>query len=174
MDHLVCFFPGLLALGHMHGAAGNLEELRQKGFSNHLHLAEELIHTCYKMYSNQKLKLAPEIVHFDHRGMFVKKQDTHNLLRPETVESLFILYRITRDKKYRKWGWEIFNAIESYSKISTGGYASIANVQVLPPKYLDKMESFFLGETLKYLYLLFSDDPELLSLNHYVFNTEGW
>ena len=35
------------------------------------------------------------------------------------------------------------------------------------------MESFFLGETLKYLYLLFSDDPDLLSLDTYVFNTEA-
>lgn len=35
------------------------------------------------------------------------------------------------------------------------------------------MESFFLGETLKYLYLLFSDDPKLLSLDRFVFNTEA-
>lgn len=35
------------------------------------------------------------------------------------------------------------------------------------------MESFFLGETLKYLYLLFSDDPHLLSLDAFVFNTEA-
>lgn len=35
------------------------------------------------------------------------------------------------------------------------------------------MESFFLGETLKYLYLLFSDDPNLISLDRYVFNTEA-
>ena len=35
------------------------------------------------------------------------------------------------------------------------------------------MESFFLGETPKYLYLLFSDDPDLLSLDAYVFNTEA-
>lgn len=35
------------------------------------------------------------------------------------------------------------------------------------------MESFFLGETLKYLYLLFSEDPSLISLDRYVFNTEA-
>lgn len=35
------------------------------------------------------------------------------------------------------------------------------------------MESFFLGETLKYLYLLFSDNPNLLSLDRFVFNTEA-
>ena len=35
------------------------------------------------------------------------------------------------------------------------------------------MESFFLAETLKYLYLLFSDDPALLPLSCFVFNTEA-
>ena len=35
----------------------------------------------------------------------------------------------------------------------------------------DVQQSFFLAETLKYLYLLFSD-PELMSLEHWVFNTE--
>lgn len=41
------------------------------------------------------------------------------------------------------------------------------------PSPRDKMESFFLGETLKYLYLLFSDQPDLLSLDAFVFNTEA-
>lgn len=37
----------------------------------------------------------------------------------------------------------------------------------------DKMESFFMAETMKYLYLLFHDDEQLVSLDRYVFNTEG-
>lgn len=32
--------------------------------------------------------------------IIIKRLDRHNLLRPETVESLFILYRITEDPKY--------------------------------------------------------------------------
>ena len=35
------------------------------------------------------------------------------------------------------------------------------------------MESFFLGETLKYFFLLFSDEPDLLPLDKYLFNTEA-
>ena len=35
-------------------------------------------------------------------------QDAHNLLRPETVESLFVLWRVTGDAQYREWGWHIF------------------------------------------------------------------
>jgi mannosyl-oligosaccharide alpha-1,2-mannosidase len=31
--------------------------------------------------------------------IIIKPLDRHNLLRPETVESLFVLYRITEDPK---------------------------------------------------------------------------
>ena len=34
------------------------------------------------------------------------------------------------------------------------------------------MESFWMGETLKYFYLIFSD-PSLISLDDFVFNTEA-
>lgn len=37
---------------------------------------------------------------------------TKYMLRPETVESLFILYRTTGEQKYRDWGWDIFLNIE--------------------------------------------------------------
>lgn len=65
-------------------------------------------------------------------------------------------------------------AVSALVQVPSGGYSSISNVQdPLNPQPRDKMESFFLGETLKYLYLLFSDDPALLSLDAYVFNTEA-
>ena len=99
--------------------------------------------------------------------------DTHNLQRPETVESLFYLYRITGEKQYQEWGWNIFQAFEKHTKLPEG-YASIGNVKSAQfPNHRDKMESFFLGETLKYLYLLFSEDPTLFPLNKWVFNTEA-
>ena len=65
-------------------------------------------------------------------------------------------------------------AASALEQVPSGGYSSISNVQdPRHPQPRDKMESFFLGETLKYLYLLFSDDPDLLSLDTYVFNTEA-
>uniref|UniRef100_A0A4W5QUF0 alpha-1,2-Mannosidase n=1 Tax=Hucho hucho TaxID=62062 RepID=A0A4W5QUF0_9TELE len=168
MDHLVCFLPGTLALGAHHGLP-----------ADHMELAKQLMETCYQMYAQMETGLSPEIVHFNmHEGSIrdvdVKLADRHNLLRPETVESLFYLYRFTKDRKYRDWGWEILQNFNKYTKVSTGGYTSINNVR--DPEYpspRDKMESFFLGETLKYFYLLFSDDPELISLDKYVFNTEA-
>ena len=43
---------------------------------------------------------------------------------------------------------------------------------MVPPAMRDKMESFFLSETLKYFYLLFSDKV-IIPLDQYVINTEA-
>uniref|UniRef100_A0A8C7ENL5 alpha-1,2-Mannosidase n=1 Tax=Neovison vison TaxID=452646 RepID=A0A8C7ENL5_NEOVI len=168
-DHLVCFLPGTLALGAHHGLP-----------ADHMALARALMDTCYQMNRQMETGLSPEIVHFnlypqnDRKDVQVKPADRHNLLRPETVESLFYLHRLTGDPKYQDWGWEILQSFNAYTRVPSGGYSSISNVQdPLNPQPRDKMESFFLGETLKYLYLLFSDDPSLLSLDAYVFNTEA-
>jgi hypothetical protein len=66
------------------------------------------------------------------------------LKRPETVESLFTAFRLTGDKRYRDDGWAIFQAIEKHCRIPSGGYATIINVDEVPVKHEDKMETFFL------------------------------
>ena len=73
--------------------------------------------------------------------------DGRNILRPETVESLMLGYRITGDPIYRQWGWQIFQSFQKYCRVSNG-YVGIEDVQVDPPVLLDKMETFWLGETL--------------------------
>ena len=55
-------------------------------------------------------------------------QDSHNLLRPETVESLFVIGQVTGDVKYQEWGWHIFRAWEMFSRVSTGGYTNLDSV----------------------------------------------
>jgi len=64
--------------------------------------------------------------------------------RPETVESLFLAFRLTGDPKYRDYGWAIFQAIEKHCRIPTGGYASIKNVDEIPVEHDDKMETFLM------------------------------
>ncbi|RZB82216.1 mannosyl-oligosaccharide 1,2-alpha-mannosidase MNS3-like [Glycine soja] len=193
MDHLVCFLPGTLAIGATKGLTKkqamennmlNFEDLEN------LKLAEDLTKTCFEMYAVTSTGLAPEIAYFHteefseegHDGgnkssefvndIIIKPADRHNLLRPETVESLFVLYRITEDPKYREWGWQIFEAFENHTKVDTGGYCSLDDVTSVPPHRRDKMETFFLGETLKYFYLLFADSS-LIPLDKFVFNTEA-
>ncbi|KAI8927899.1 glycoside hydrolase [Entophlyctis helioformis] len=113
------------------------------------------------------------IPHFTHEQDFsIHTMDGHNLLRPETVESLFVMYRITGKRVYREWGWKIFRAFERWCRIEEGGYSSLSDVRQVPPEYRDKMETFFVGETLKYFYLLFADESHV-PLTDYVFNTEA-
>ncbi|KAG2172546.1 hypothetical protein INT44_002561, partial [Umbelopsis vinacea] len=112
------------------------------------------------------------------KGIFVS--DGSYLLRPETVESLFVLYRITGDRKYQDYGWDIWLAIEEYCKTPSAYSAvrnvnfdaTVANLSDYSSIHMDKMESFFFAETLKYLYLLFSPD-NVISLDKFVFNTEA-
>lgn len=67
--------------------------------------------------------------------------DARNILRPETVESLFIAYQQSGDPIYREWGWEIFQAFEKHCKVESGGYASIDDVDSDEPEQLDRMET---------------------------------
>jgi len=170
-------------------------------------LARELTKTCWGMYKAAATGLAPEITHFElddiphmetdgrrasavvdwDDGMvdgtlwkldfIINPQDAHNLQRPETVETLFYMWRITGDLIYREWGWEMFRSFMEYTAADASGgaeagFTSLSNANKLPPDMKDNMESFWLAETLKYFYLLFSD-VNVLPLDTVVFNTEA-
>ncbi|KAG1742756.1 glycoside hydrolase family 47 protein, partial [Suillus paluster] len=196
-DHLVCFLGGSLMLGATTSGAlvehvsvpPQTDELTHQGERDWL-TGVELIDTCMATHDTQT-GLAPEIAHFRIPGdrmddsvapadWYIKGArpdtpppfDARYILRPETVESIFLAFRLTGDPKYRDYGWAIFQAIEKHCRIPTGGYASVINVDQVPVEYEDKMETFLMSETLKYLYLLFADSS-VLPLNEYVFNTEA-
>ncbi|GLA33948.1 mannosyl-oligosaccharide alpha-1,2-mannosidase [Aspergillus niger] len=200
MDHLVCFLPGSIAIGATEGLTE--AEARRTGRWNaqkeeQMRLARELTKTCWAQYAVTETGLAPEIVWFEAeyanlepstnaprassrddlkswiKDINIRLIDADNLQRPETVESLFLMYRVTKDPIYRQWGWEIFKAFQRHTRVKDGeGYTSLSDVTIAPPKRRDNMESFWLAETLKYLYLLFSPN-DFLPLTDVVFNTEA-
>ncbi|KAI0046482.1 glycoside hydrolase family 47 protein [Auriscalpium vulgare] len=92
-------------------------------------------------------------------------------LRPETIESMYMLWRMSGNERWREHGLRMFVAIERETK-TAAGYSTVWSVGVSPASRKDSMPSFFLAETLKYLYLLFTDE-ELLPLDKWVFNTEA-
>ncbi len=103
---------------------------------------------------------------------FFKNNDAHNLLRPELIESLYYMYHITNDTTYQDWGWTIFQSFEKYTRLPDG-YSSINDVRNRDNiQSRDKMESFFLAETLKYFYLLFGE-RNLFPFHQWIFNTEA-
>jgi mannosyl-oligosaccharide alpha-1,2-mannosidase len=76
------------------------------------------------------------------------------------------MYRITGDKSLQDAAWRMFKNIDKATRTKFG-HSSIEDVRDSEPKLSDKMESFWLAETLKYLYLIFSE-PSHISLDDYV------
>ncbi|KAI2606774.1 glycoside hydrolase family 47 protein [Hypoxylon sp. NC1633] len=124
--------------------------------------ARPLSHKEYVEYRIKSEKLPPG---------FVSANFPAYILRPEAIESVWYMYRITGDTAWQDKGWKMFNAIVSQTR-SEAGNSAIDNVLVSSPIKTDEMESFWLAETLKYFYLLYSD-PNLISLDDWVLNTEA-
>ncbi|OCF71491.1 mannosyl-oligosaccharide 1,2-alpha-mannosidase [Kwoniella mangroviensis CBS 8886] len=93
--------------------------------------------------------------------------------RPETIESIFYMYRLTGDRQWQEKGWKMFVSWMQTAKVD-GGISSVDDVtkQRGQLRFGDNMESFALAETFKYHFLLQSE-PDVLSLDDYVLNTEA-
>ncbi|CAN0083356.1 unnamed protein product [Scytosiphon promiscuus] len=165
MDHLVCFLAGTLALG---AQTAENPETRERDMKT----AKALAYTCYQMYERQKTGLAPEMVNFERgKDMVVPPKAAYNILRPETAEALYVLHQLTGDPIYRDWSWKIFQAFDKHCRLPVA-FGSFPNVNDPKAQPEDRMESFFLAETLKYLYLI-QDPDQKVDLTKYVFNTEA-
>uniref|UniRef100_A0A8P4KBB5 alpha-1,2-Mannosidase n=1 Tax=Dicentrarchus labrax TaxID=13489 RepID=A0A8P4KBB5_DICLA len=165
MGHLACFAGGMFALG----ADGSPDDKA----GHYLQLGAEIAHTCHESYDRTVLKLGPEAFKFDSglEAVAVRQNEKYYILRPEVIETYWYMWRFTHDPKYRQWGWEAAQAIDKYCRVS-GGFSGVKDVYSSNPTYDDVQQSFFLAETLKYLYLLFSSD-DLMPLESWVFNTEA-
>uniref|UniRef100_A0A673JLD1 alpha-1,2-Mannosidase n=1 Tax=Sinocyclocheilus rhinocerous TaxID=307959 RepID=A0A673JLD1_9TELE len=165
MGHLACFSGGMIGIGADDGPAGQKQ--------HYLDLAAEITHTCHESYSRSATKLGPEAFRFDAgaEATATRLSDRYYILRPEVIESYMYMWRLTHDPKYREWGWEAVEALEKHCRVDAG-FSGIRDVYASTVSHDNMQQSFFLSETLKYLYLLFSDD-DLLPLEDWVFNTEA-
>jgi mannosyl-oligosaccharide alpha-1,2-mannosidase len=107
-------------------------------------LAKKLGDTCHMLYADQQSGIGPEKVRFDKTANMQTGKPAYRILsaayylrpgtflfvvvvvvvsffvtamfhtNPETIESFFILYRMTGDPKYREWGWNIFQVNHIY------------------------------------------------------------
>ncbi|KXX76376.1 Mannosyl-oligosaccharide 1,2-alpha-mannosidase IB [Madurella mycetomatis] len=92
--------------------------------------------------------------------------------RPEAIESVWYMYRITGDPSWQEKGWRMFEAVIKATQ-TEDGHSAIHDVSSTEdPVKEDSMESFWLAETLKYFYLLFTT-PDVISLDEWVLNTEA-
>jgi mannosidase alpha-like ER degradation enhancer 2 len=142
---LDAFFPAVMALaGDVHGAA-------------------DLMESCFHMWKRHGLE--PE--QFD----YVKDEaaSPRYLLSPEIMESAYYLYRKTNDPRYLEMGKVFLDSLKTYCRVDAG-YAEINNLRT--KEKLDRTETYFYAETLKYLYLLFAP-PETLDFDKIIFNSEA-
>ncbi|XP_055334763.1 mannosyl-oligosaccharide 1,2-alpha-mannosidase IA-like [Paramacrobiotus metropolitanus] len=164
MEHLACFIGGLYALA----AESSPEPQRMIG------LAKEITKTCHLSYNLTQTGLGPESFRMDGIQGYPKATVTGNQqysLRPEVVESYYYLWKVTGNEVYREWAWEAVLAMERHCK-KEFGYSGVTDVDNEKPGSDDVQQSYFMAETLKYLYLIFVDDDPL-PLSSWVFNTEA-
>ncbi|TFB00011.1 Endoplasmic reticulum mannosyl-oligosaccharide 1,2-alpha-mannosidase [Trichoderma ghanense] len=105
---------------------------------------------------------------------FTSIPDRRYILRPEAIESVFVSYRATADPSLVEAAWDMFTAINATTSTRLANSA-VWDVTLPMDKdagMADSMESFWMGETLKYFYLVFADWDEV-SLDEWVFNTEA-
>jgi mannosidase alpha-like ER degradation enhancer 2 len=142
---LAAFFAGELAL------SGDLDRARR------------LQDSSLKMWVTYGIE--PEAV--DYKTMKIAYNGY--ALRPEIVESAYYLHLLTNDPRYLEMGRTFLDGLMKYCRNDVG-YSSLRDVEKKTQD--DRMESFFLAETLKYLYLLFAP-PDTVDLKSTVFNTEA-
>ncbi|KAL4724799.1 hypothetical protein ACLX1H_008245 [Fusarium chlamydosporum] len=176
VEHLTCFAGGMFALGG-----------RALGRDDHVIVGEKLARGCAKAYAAYPTGLMPEIVRVERcptlepcefnpsshkEPLGFRARDSSYLLRPETIESIFYLYRITGNEEFRDIAWNMWTSIRAATE-TADAFAAVEDVGAEEDvKHKDSMESFWMAETLKYFYLIFADE-ELVSLDEWVFNTEA-
>ena len=149
LDSLSAFYPGLLAM------TGDLEEAIET------HLLATALWTRYSALPERWSTSTGSI----ESGLSWWGG------RPEFIESTYHLYRATRDPWYLHVGEMTLRDIKRrcWTKCGWAGLQDVRNGDLS-----DRMESFFLGETTKYLFLLFDEDHPLNKLDApFVFSTEG-
>ncbi|GAA5995223.1 glycoside hydrolase family 47 protein [Rhodotorula paludigena] len=184
LQHLTCFAGGMLGLG------AKLLDRPQD-----LETAINVTNACAWVYESSKTGIGGEQTLFydkedtarfvvldskDGSGKVrslrgsptgVRSADHRQIGRPETIEGVFYMWRLTGDRKWQDVGWTMFVNWVKHS-ITEAGFATVRDTNTLPVQKDDSEESFVMAESLKYYYLLFSP-RDYMSLDDYVFSTEA-
>ncbi|XP_036058449.1 ER degradation-enhancing alpha-mannosidase-like protein 3 isoform X6 [Onychomys torridus] len=146
MDSLLAFFPGLQVL---------------KGDIRPAIETHEMLYQVIKKHN-----FLPEAFTTDFRVHWAQHP-----LRPEFAESTYFLYKATGDPYYLEVGKTLIENLNKYARVPCG-FAAMKDVRT--GSHEDRMDSFFLAEMFKYLYLLFADKEDIIfDIEDYIFTTEA-
>lgn len=77
----------------------------------------------------------------------------------------------TGDSYYLEVGKHVLNSLQKYARVPCG-FAAVKDVRT--GNHEDRMDSFVLAETFKYLYLLFAEKEDfIVDIDDFVFTTEA-
>lgn len=196
MTHLACYAGGMFALGgKVLGRSDDVQLGKRltKGciWAYHETLSGVMPETfravvCDNMDPTKHCMESPEEEERASQKNIISPIDNRYILRPEALESVFYMYRVTGEKVWQQHGWDMFTSIERLTRVvdedgRVTAYSAVSRVEYDPNKKRpenpnhnkrNEAESFWLGETLKYAYLLFADES-VVSLDEYVLNTEA-
>lgn len=123
MEHLSCFSGGLFALAATTNISLNQSE-------HYMILAKEVTKTCHTLYNFTVTGLGPDSIYLlNSIKNDIASFASEYVLRPETVESYFYLWRTTHNPVYREWGWQVVKALEKHCR-QPCGFAGISSVFV--------------------------------------------
>ncbi|VDK69408.1 unnamed protein product [Litomosoides sigmodontis] len=146
MDSLLAFWPGIQVLKGDLKAAIEFHETLYQVIKRHKFLPEAFTHDLQ--------------VHW-----------AQHPIRPEFIESTYLLYRATKDKHYLRVAQNILDSMNKFLRVECG-FAAVKDIRSM--NHEDRMDSFVLSETLKYLYMIFTDSSDLpIDLDNYVLTTEA-
>jgi mannosyl-oligosaccharide alpha-1,2-mannosidase len=163
MEHLACFAGGMFIYG-VHSNAVTDPAMRAR----HMHAGRKITEACVMSYFSTNSGLGAEAFTVSN-STGITTRDGQYHLRPEMVESVFYLWRATKDQKCRDWAKRVFEALKQSCR-HENGYVGLTSVD--RSSRGQAMETFLLAETFKYLFLIFSDD-NALDIDTWVFNTEA-
>jgi ER degradation enhancer, mannosidase alpha-like 2 len=143
---LEAFLPAVLALGGDVARARRLED------------------SAYRMW--RRYGVEPD--GFDYQKEIAT--DAGYPLRPEIIESAYYLDHYTQDARYRAMGRRFLADLVDCCR-TDAGFTTLKSV--VTREQGDLMPSYFLAETLKYLYLLALAEPKAIDLAKVVFTTEA-
>lgn len=166
---LDAFWPGTLALG---SAAAREADSSAGPDSALLGRSTRVMASVDIMWTRWGIE--PEVMDYRHMEIVSPGYE----LRPEAIESAFYLWRVTGDVRWREMGRRMFRAIVERCR-TDAGFAALEDVRT--GERADRQPSYFLAETLKYAWLLFSPDtalglrtsPTQADTSLVVFNTEA-
>ncbi|KAH8881288.1 glycoside hydrolase family 47 protein [Thozetella sp. PMI_491] len=189
-EHLSCFTGGLFALaGRLFQQPGDVDlgdKLARGCIYAYKAMPTGMMPERYNMVACESREHCPwdEKIWATERALrpewkphlpkgFTTAKDPRYILRPEAIESVFVLYRVTGRQEFQEAAWDMFTAVANgtWTEYANAAVLDVTKkAQKLPQE--DYMESFWLAETLKYFYLAFSP-PDVISLDEYVLNTEA-